>query len=201
MSKVFCLGFQKTGTSSLGLAFEVLGYGKIAGYYEFRDLAQRQDLTWDDVTERALQVAEQHRGFQDMPWPLFYETFAERYPDAKFILVIRNTDDWIRSCVNDFGHYPNPIRQLIYDAPYPKGHEDIFRARYERHNRDVQEYFKDQPDRLLVLKTGEFAWGPLCTFLGHPVPEQPWPHANKRAEKDRQKLWWKVKRNLRKVFG
>ncbi|WIA40149.1 hypothetical protein OEZ86_013548 [Tetradesmus obliquus] len=36
-------------------------------------------------------------------------------------------------------------------------------------------------DRLLVFEVSQ-GWGPLCKFLGKPVPQQPFPHINDREE-------------------
>jgi hypothetical protein len=33
------------------------------------------------------------------------------------------------------------------------------------------------PEKLLVFEVRQ-GWGPLCEFLGKPVPEQPFPHVN-----------------------
>ena len=37
------------------------------------------------------------------------------------------------------------------------------------------------PERLLVYEAGQ-GWGPLCDFLDVPVPEEPYPLENTRAE-------------------
>lgn len=36
-------------------------------------------------------------------------------------------------------------------------------------------------DKLLVFEVSQ-GWGPLCNFLGKPVPPQPFPHINDREE-------------------
>ena len=68
-TKVFCLGFQKTGTSSLGLALEKLGY-KVAGYYQFRDFAHKGNLSWKDLRERALATAQDFDAEETVGVPL-----------------------------------------------------------------------------------------------------------------------------------
>jgi hypothetical protein len=37
------------------------------------------------------------------------------------------------------------------------------------------------PERLLVYQAGQ-GWAPLCAFLGVPVPAEPYPSENNRAE-------------------
>lgn len=37
------------------------------------------------------------------------------------------------------------------------------------------------PERLLVFEAKQ-GWGPLCEFLGAPVPDQPFPHLHEASE-------------------
>jgi hypothetical protein len=78
------------------------------------------------------------------------------------------------------------MRQWIYGVGCPQGNEDVYTARFERHNREVLEYFADRPQDLLVMRLTEGdGWDKLCPFLGVPIPETPFPHEN-RAENREQ---------------
>lgn len=195
--KVFCLGFQKTGTSSLGLALEKLGYS-VAGYYPFRDLASKEDVTWDEIRDRALRIAQDHDAAQDTPWPLLYKELDAAFPNSQFILITRERDAWINSALQDFGHFPNAIHNLIYGCPCPVGHEETWLARYDRHNSDIRSYFADRPDDFLSLdlNKGEVNWDNLCRFLGEPTPQIAWPHANTRQAKRLKLKYYKVLKKL-----
>src|SRR5690554_1808437 len=111
--KVFVIGFQKTGTTSLETALKILGYRVHGGDKNLMKFERSEDLkkyisgvmqTWDAV--------------QDMPWPLFYRELYDLYPNAKFILTHRNPEKWINSVVRYFGSIRNPINKKIYNAPY-----------------------------------------------------------------------------------
>ena len=52
-------------------------------------------------------------------------------------------------------------------------------AFYERHNERVR---REVPADRLVDWTAADGWEPLCTALGVPVPDEPFPHTNTRAE-------------------
>ncbi len=52
-------------------------------------------------------------------------------------------------------------------------------AMFNRHTREVQDTIP--ADRLLVFDVRE-GWGPLCAFLGKPVPDVPFPRVNSREE-------------------
>jgi hypothetical protein len=74
------------------------------------------------------------------------------------------------------------MRSLVYGdaAASPKGNEDVYKARMRRHNREVREYFRDRPDDLLTIDLAQGGgWEPICAFLGHAVPDQPFPHSNR----------------------
>ena len=80
--KVFVIGFQKTGTTSLELALNYLGYSVYSVDKNLFKYKNKEELNiyikaklenWDAV--------------QDMPWPLFYKELYELYPNAKFIFT------------------------------------------------------------------------------------------------------------------
>jgi hypothetical protein len=52
-------------------------------------------------------------------------------------------------------------------------------AAFEAHNAEVQKLIPK--DRLLIFQAKD-GWGPLCEFLGVPVPDRPYPHVNSTAE-------------------
>jgi hypothetical protein len=57
-----------------------------------------------------------------------------------------------------------------------------FVAAYERHHRNVRDYFREQPGRLLRLNiTSGSGWSDLCSFLELPVIDIPFPHAHRSA--------------------
>ncbi|MDX1480096.1 MAG: sulfotransferase [Woeseiaceae bacterium] len=185
-NKVFCIGFHKTGTTSLEKALEMLGY-RVTGPNGTRD----PDIA-SKVYDMADELVGQYDAFQDNPWPVIYREMDEKYPGSKFILTMRSPESWIRSQVRDFGLRTTPMREWIYgpEAGCPEGNEDVYVARYERHNREVLDYFSDRPDDLLVmdLPRGD-GWPELCAFLGEPLPDEPFPHANKASLSRKLKNW------------
>jgi len=200
--KVFCVGFQKTGTSSLGLALEQLGY-QVASYYPFRHLATQPGLDMDTVWQVARPVAEAHDAAKDTPWPVLYRQLDEAFPGAKFIHVVRDPDSWIRSVMKDFGNHHNEIHRLIYGSDCPVGHEAEWLARYDRHNREVLGYFSGRNDDFVSfgMANGEVNWENLCDFLGCPTPDTPWPHANTWKAKHWRLFWQRQGERVKGYFG
>ena len=57
---------------------------------------------------------------------------------------------------------------------------DAWEAEYRHHEGAVRSYFAGRPDDLLVLDVAAGqGWEPLCEFLGHEVPEAPFPWSNR----------------------
>ena len=171
--KIFCIGFHKTGTTSMRRALEMLGY-RVTGPNGTRDpqIASK-------VHAMADALVPQFDAFQDNPWPVLYRYLDERHPGSKFILTVRSPESWIRSQVRDFARRETPMRRWIYGAGCPEGNEAVYLERYRRHNEEVQRYFAGRPqDFLLMDLPGGDGWDKLCAFLGRPVPAEPFPRAN-----------------------
>lgn len=190
--KVFGVGFQKSGTTTLGSMLSTLGY-KVAGYHSFRDFAYYSDLTWDILETRALEVMENYNAAKDTPWPLLYPLLDRHFPGSKFIHVIRDPEAWVASAVRDFADHPNAVHRLIYGSPYPEGHEQVWLERYTRHNAETAAYFKGRDNDYLQLHLEELNYVRLCSFLGKPLISSEPPQANTRLKKKLKMLWWKVK--------
>lgn len=183
-AKVFCIGFHKTGTSSLERALTMLGY-QVTGPNGVRDRKIAEH-----VLPMAQKLVPRYDAFQDNPWPIIYKEMDVAWPGSKFILTERDPDAWLRSQVRHFGTKTRPMRQWIYGAGCPQGNEDIYRARFVRHYQEVRAYFADRPDDLLVLDlTAGDGWEKLCPFLGQDIPAVPFPHSNKAEAREQRRQW------------
>ena len=187
-AKIFCIGFHKTGTTSLEVALRKLGY-RVQGSFGTKDpdIAQK-------VHELAYAMVDKFDAFEDSPWPILYRELDQRFSGSKFILTRRPTANWIQSMVKDFASTESPMRRWIYgdNAGCPAGNEHIYVERYERHNREVLEYFAARPNDLLIIDLpNDDGWSRLFPFLGHPIPKEPFPHANKASWSRKLKNWLK----------
>ncbi len=176
-SKVFGIGFHKTGTKSLGCALSLLGY-KVCGPFGTRD----KDIA-QTALKKALSLANHYDAFQDNPWPVLFRDLDNAFPNSKFVLTICPTDEWIKRTTRYFGTQETPMRQWIYGAGAPVGNETAYIQQYNQHNAEVKDYFCDRPNDLLVFPlTLTPSWEPLCNFLNKPLPQKTeFPHLNKRS--------------------
>lgn len=184
-SRIFGIGMQRTGTSSLHEAFQILGFDAFHWgegeapliWYEMQALGRSKTL-------------ERWFCFSDNPFPLMYEQLDKAYPGSKFILTIRNEKDWLRSVERLWSYEDNPNRGLwdiypfsntIHTAIYGQKDFDkaVFLERYRRHNAEVIEYFISRPNDLLILDMDKgHGWVELCKFLGCWVPQCGYPRKN-----------------------
>lgn len=176
MSKIFGIGFHKTGTTSLAAALTMLGY-RVTGPNGVRDPQIALN-----ALPMALALVPQFDAFQDNPWPILYRELDAAFPGSKYILTVRDPQSWIKSLVGHFGSRSTPMREWIYGAGSPLGHEAAYLARYENHNSDVLQHFAQRQADLLVLDiTRGDGWEKLCRFLGCPIPAMAFPHRNARG--------------------
>jgi hypothetical protein len=178
--KIFGIGFHKTGTTSLAEALKILGYS-VCG-----PVGIRNPNIAKEVYDIAFELVEQYDAFQDNPWAVIYKHLDEKYPGSKFILTKRPVEQWIESAVRHFGKKDTPMREWIYGIGHPIGHEEVYIERYQRHNREVQEYFKDRPDDFIVMNFPGDGWEKICGFLGKSIPKEEFPHANKSAQREQR---------------
>jgi hypothetical protein len=150
---------------------------------------------------------------------LFAPQLIEAYPSAKVVLVTRDYDSWILSVeegiFSAFWSWPaelsivwlEPLLGSVAGTATRKMILGFFEARdvnearrnarriWEKHRSRIRDMVP--PERLLEYDLGD-GWGPLCKFLGRPVPEVEFPRVND-ARMLRGVMMGKIKRNLGEV--
>jgi len=173
--KVFGIGMNKTGTKTLGSCFTVLG---------LRNRSYAADLLLSYSTgdfSAIFEVSDRFDSFEDWPWPLLYKEFDARYPEALFILTLRkDPETWFESlCKHADRTGPTDARKIVYGHAMPRDYKEEHLRIYNRHNKEVEDYFRGRPHKLLKIcwEDGD-GWPEICAFLGLPVPGLPFPHEN-----------------------
>lgn len=173
--KIFCIGFQKTGTTSLGHALEILEYRVCGPVGVTNPDINRKALAW------AVEKVPDFDAFQDNPWPMVYKEMDRLYPGSKFILTTRHPRSWIKSAKKYFGYYESAAEVWIYDGVgTPIKNQKRFLKKFKEHNKEVREYFTDRSNDFLEIDLGKgHGWKELCGFLGKEIPQQDFPFDNK----------------------
>lgn len=196
--KIFGVGLNKTGTTTLGVCLSQLGYRHTTSNLELTRHVARGEL------EPVFRYAERYDSFEDWPWPLVFRELDARFPGSKFILTTRrDAETWLRSLKNHASLTgPTQFREIAYGHAMPHGHEADHLARYESHNQAVRDHFRGRSGDLLEVcwETGS-GWTELGAFLGREVPDAPLPHTNRSADKRGRILWNDAKRLLRRAIG
>lgn len=190
--KLVGAGLGRSGTMSMKLALEQLGFGPCHHMIEvFQHMesvplwvdAARGHPDWDLIFKDYVACV-------DYPSARYWRQIADHYPDAKVLLTVRDPDQWFDSTqatifapggVTD--NPPEPLKEFLSAVTGDfQGHihERAFMTDYfRRHSEAVKAAIA--PERLLVYEAGE-SWERLCAFLGVPVPETPFPKANTRED-------------------
>lgn len=176
--KIFGIGLNKTGTTTLGTCLQILGFR-----HSSFDLALLEQAVCGDL-EPLFQTVSGFDSFEDWPYPLLYEQLDQRFPGSRFVLTRRASPErWLES-LGSHALRTDPLigsrcRTLAYGLPFPQLDPALHLQHYQRHLERVRHYFRDRPaDLLEVCWEEEPRWEPLCTFLQCPLPAVPFPHAN-----------------------
>jgi len=200
--KVFGAGFGRTGTMSLKFALEKL---RIGPCYHMREVVSRPShiKLWYDISRGEHPNWNRlFSGFNsavDFPVCLFYKQLINIFPEAKFILTLRDFDTWYISTANTIYKVPSilpdwfervvyPIRMfivmqvnLIWVGLFKNNFSDRDSTKlvYYEHIESVKKIIP--ADKLLIYNVKE-GWEPLCEFLDVDVPDIPFPKVNDTVE-------------------
>lgn len=171
--KIFCVGMQKTGTTSLQYALSKLGY-RVAGVFSVKDLD-----TPEQMLDRAMALEQKFDAFADNPWCFYFREFDKSVPGAKFILTTRNPEQWYASVCKHFGESDTKMRRWLYGAGTPIGHKDIYIKKLLDHQEAVRAHYWNRPNDLLEFNVSKGdGWKELCNFLGKKQPREAFPRLN-----------------------
>lgn len=178
--KVFVIGFNKTGTTTLYFTLKGLGFNmgeqrvaEVMSYFMFKN---------NDFSELKA-YCQTGEAFQDIPFsaPGVYTKLFALHPNAKFILTIRDSaEQWYNSLVNFqkqkhqkqgeelpteadylkstyvFPGYMIPKFKCIFNYPdVPLFDKQVYQQVYEKHTADVTNFFKDKKEQLLILNVSK----------------------------------------------
>ncbi len=200
--KVFCIGFNKTGTTSLEFVLKKFGY-KLGD----QSIGEMLCEDWyNKRTDRIISFCETADAFQDLPFSLpgIYKELDKNFPNSKFILSVRdNEEQWYKSLVNfhiklfstnkpnlpteeDLANSRYVYKGFILDLQrmfrnYPDVKlydEGYLKKQYINHIQEVKSYFKSRTEDLFVLNMKkENSYSELADFLNVIVDKElkfPW---------------------------
>ena len=195
--RVIGAGFGRTGTFSLKVALEMLGFGPCYHMIEVFDHPEHI-ATWQAAADGQYVNWREFLGPYEaaVDWPVcsFYDQLMDVFPDAKILLTVRDPEKWHTSVMNTIGPGNNGetddsselahrqmTNSLIWQGTFNGrvNDKDYAISVFQRHIEEVRR--RVPADRLLVFDVSQ-GWEPLCRFLDVAVPgDTPFPRLNDSA--------------------
>ncbi|WP_134678477.1 sulfotransferase [Paracoccus ravus] len=175
--KVFVIGFNKCGTSSLGYMFRKSGMRVADNTYKIgsasRNIAKKMQGNVENGRP-VLDGIDMFDAYSDMELSrfhihiegiYFFQKFDAEYPGSKFILNVRDKDNWIRSRSN----HGNGRYMQKYVASRGLDSAEAAQAEWssawDSHIENVQTHFASAPSKLLVFDIETDAPDRVAEFL------------------------------------
>ncbi len=161
--KVFAIGFNKTGTTSLHRIFQDMGYHSYHGT-RWRNTSQPLIYRFYDA-------------FCDGV-PDDFRKLDRMFPNARFILQVRDLDAWLDSRLEHVLRLPKgKTRHPEWSAEESSVQEWV--RKWNAYHVEVLTHFRDRPGDLLLVNyvRDPDAARKIAAFLGHPAPAEK-PHVN-----------------------
>ena len=208
--QVIGTGVGRTGTHSLKLALEQLGFGKC---YHMVELFQRpENVIYFEKAERGEEVNwdklfEGYNSAVDYPVARYYKQIIPKYPSAKIIHTVRDPESWYQSAMETIFWASKPsigrMLSLMIKLPFSStlrkrfpvlkynGQlvDNIFGKDLKNKQEVIKKYNEINAETLNFIPKGrslvydvKTGWEPLCNFLNVPVPSTPFPRSNVRDE-------------------
>lgn len=202
-NKIFVIGQNKTGTTSLEKAFKDLGF--CVGDQRIAEILYDRHY-FKFQFEPIIEYCKTAQVFQDVPFSRSntYKVLDDAFPGSKFILTVRDdAEQWYNSLtrfhakmfgkderiptVDDLkeANYVRPgfMYNVIRAHGTPEGdpyNQEVMLNYYESYNQEVIDYFKDRPGHLLVINIAEKgAYQKFIDFLGVDTPYNDFPWENR----------------------
>jgi len=204
--KVFCIGFNKTGTTSLKKLFENNNF-KIGNQYEYESMI---NYVVEDNTKVIIDKIKKESGdifYQDIPFslPNFYIELYKNFPNSVFLLSVRDNEKlWyeslcrfhkiffgslnlqeIKSKNEEINRVEEIRKKYLLDImkcdetnPYD---EDMLKNRYLTHIDDCERFFRDKKNIFgkINIKNEKNTIEVLEKLLNKPILNKKIPHLNK----------------------
>lgn len=191
--RVIGAGFGRTGTASLKMALEQLGFGPT--YHMSEVLADPGVAAlWEQAANGNPDWDTTLAGYQsttDFPACTYWQELMHHYPEAKVVLTVRDPQSWFESVHATIlgreiaAHTRRSPLAAMFEGSVWSHFGDGLHDRdamvegYERHCDAVRTTVP--PDRLLEFDVKQ-GWAPLCRFLDAAMPTGPFPRVNSRDE-------------------
>lgn len=196
----FCdIGLGRTGTRSLCRAMHDLGFFANHGFKHLSEEERRQNIAKILKGEVDLPLYDQY-DYVGNTAILHWRALASEYPEMKFILTVRDVNEWYQRCHDKWSRVFAKRRKVAMANGIPTQkilsaaikfavyncldlNEKLWKAGFERYNEEAQRILGD---RVLVMNVFDGdGWDKLCEFVSRPVPDVPFPNSRRACNSAR----------------
>ena len=199
--EVIGAGVGRTGTNSLRIALNQLGFGPCYHMYEALPNIPTALPLWSAALDGRADWPTIFRDYASaVDWPTagFFRELNAAYPKAKFVLTVRSSQSWAQSFSETIYRslaegdqapaalkpWVDMVKGVVSKTGFPSGLDvSGLASAFEAHTNAVKAAIP--ADRLMLYEV-KHGWPPLCAFLSVPEPAEPFPLTNSRDE------FWKV---------
>lgn len=150
-NKVFCIGLNRTGTTSLHNALRMLGYNSV--HFKDDEGNNIKDMIVNNLLSKhnILNGLDHYDAFTDWeraPYTVeVVQKFLNEYPKAKFILNYRDVESWIESRKKHVDSLLEAYPELSSsDDSYLKKDVDKWRGEHAHHHDNVIKLFEGEKE-------------------------------------------------------
>lgn len=192
-NKIFGIGLNKTGTTSLHAACESIG---LRSFHYTKELKERFHKN-EESGLRLLSGLEEFKVFSDNPIPQYFKILDQQYPGSLFIYTHREMDSWILSRTK---HVERNRQNPNYHGAWLEIETDKWAKEYETHLKSVKDYFKHRDSDILFIDiTAGEGFEKLNPFFGLAVPKNlEFPKKNTAKVNNAPNVFRRIYRTLRK---
>jgi hypothetical protein len=190
-------GFGRTGTNSLKIALELLGYNPCYHMYEVKQNPSHVEFWNNAASGKSCKWADffyQYKAAVDWPASAFAKQLFTEFEHSKVIATIRDPEEWYESArgtiflgMANWEKIETPetkarmrmAKIIILDGIFSGKYKDKSHciSVYEKH---LEELRKSIPQKDLLEFNVSYGWEPLCEFLNVEIPKETFPHTNTR---------------------
>jgi len=188
MNKIFLIGSNKTGITSLSTALNNLKYRIIPINIFFRKNSILLNDFLDGYYDKIFNLVDKFDVFYDRPWNHndFYKLLNEKYINSNFILTIRNPENWYKSYqrfakainLREKWFY-NKVSNSLYGIDDFLSNKNIMIEKFNERNKQIIKYFENKNNFLIMNIENGDGYEKLCNFLNKSILNQNFPHERK----------------------
>ena len=178
--RVFCIGLNKTGTTSLHEALIVLGYRSL--HWGGPDTPRSVRRAFLEGVPLLTYLGDFDAVSDIQSLVLMFDRLDAEYPGSRFIYTKRDLDGWLRSRTHHVERNIASHAKGEYSGTFLTVDLERWTELFVEHEARVLAHFADRPHDLLVMDipAGD-GYDVLCPFLGLPVPLEPFPWRQRGA--------------------